>query len=79
MPTIFLEEDIEDNPPQEEKQEIEQKVESPVRLEDILKIREEAVPENVEKTRKRREKKLAVNPHGKTKKKLPNIEFNVLS
>jgi hypothetical protein len=74
LPTIFLEEDIEDNPPQEEKQ-----AETPVRLEDILKLREEANIEKVEKTRKRREKKIAVNPHGKTKKKLPNIEFNVLS
>jgi hypothetical protein len=72
-PTIFLEEDIEDIEPQQE-----QKFESPVRLEDILKQREELMPEKVGKTKKQRVKKIEVNPHGKTKKKLPNIAFEVI-
>jgi hypothetical protein len=65
----------------EKEKEIEKEIE-PIDINDI--INNQPIPEPTEyvKPKKTRNKKVSVNPHGKTKKKqpifTPNIEFNVL-
>ena len=81
-PTIFLEEDIDDLEEEKEKEKEKEKEIEPIDINDI--INNQPIPEPTEyvKPKKTRNKKVSVNPHGKTKKKqpifTPNIEFNVL-